>query len=102
MNRRNLILVLGIVAGVAMGHWLGSRGSALPLPGPTTAWAGTPVMVKNGETFVSTDGGNAYLWRREGDRIVLLNQCARVQGEGANAQEAQATYVSIPGVERGS
>lgn len=100
MNRRNLILVLGIVAGVAAGSWLGSGGSPADLlPGPSVAWAGTPAMVKNGETFVSTDGGNAYLWRREGDRIVLLNHCARVMDEG---QTGQATYVSMPGVERGS
>lgn len=99
MNRRNLTLILGIALGVAVGRWLGDRSAAELLPGPATAWAGTPTLVKNGETFVSTDGGNAYLWRREGDRIVLLNHCARLMD---NEQTEQATYVSMPGVERGS
>ena len=100
MNRRNLILVLGIVAGVLAGRQLGSdRGADALLPGPSAAWAGTPVAVDDGGTFVSTDGGNAYLWRREGDRIVLLNHCARLMDE---TQTGQATYVSMPGVERGS
>jgi hypothetical protein len=100
MNRRNLILVLGIAAGVLVGQQLGAgdRGVAL-LSGPSTAWAGTPVSVDDGGTFVSTDGGNAYLWRRDGDRIVLLNHCARLMDD---TQAGQATYVSMPGVERGS
>jgi len=100
MNRRNLILILGVAAGILIGRELGrdARMGAL-VPGPAAAWAGTPMAVENGATFVSTDGGNAYLWRREGDRIVLLNHCARVMDD---SQAEQATYVSMPGVERGS
>jgi len=99
MNRKNLILILGVAVGVLVGRELGrdARVDAL-LPGIGTAWAGTPAAVEDGGTFVSTDGGNAYLWRREGDRVVLLNHCARVVDE---TQPEQATYVSMPGVERG-
>jgi hypothetical protein len=99
MNRRNLILVLGIAAGVVVGQQLGASGRGEALLGPGAAWAGTPVAVDDGGTFVSTDGGNAYLWRREGNRLVLLNHCARLMDE---TQTGQATYVSMPGVERGS
>lgn len=100
MNRRNLILILAVAAGILVGRTMGRDGRAdALLPGPAAAWAGTPMMVEDGKTFVSTDGGNAYLWRREGDRIVLLNHCARVMDD---SQTEQATYVSMPGVERGS
>jgi hypothetical protein len=66
--------------------------------GASPAFAGEPVQVSDGATFVSTDGGNAYLWRREGNRIVLLNHCLRTGKDTGG----QATYVSLPGVERGS
>jgi hypothetical protein len=102
MNRGNLLLVAGIAAGILVGWQLGSdsdRGAATLLPGPAAAWAGTPMPVEDGGTFVSTDGGNAYLWRREGSRLILLNHCARLMDE---TQTGQATYVSMPGVERGS
>jgi hypothetical protein len=99
MNRRKLILIFGLAAAVLFGRELGrdARVDAI-LPGSGAAWAGTPMAVEDGGTFVSTDGGNAYLWRRDGDRIVLLSHCARVVDEG---QPEQATYVSMPGVERG-
>ena len=65
--------------------------------GPATAQAGHPVSIDEGETFVSTDGGNAYLWRRDGDRLVLVNHCKTVE-----STQGQTAYVSQPGVERGS
>jgi hypothetical protein len=97
MVRRSWILVLCVAVSFALG-WLSGGGGASPSLGVSPAYAGGPLEVGSSATFVSTDGGNAYLWRRDGDRLVLLNQCMRIQG----AAEGQATYVSLPGVERGS
>lgn len=99
MNRRNLWYLLGLAVALLVGRWWG--GTEVPvalLPGPAPAWADGAFPVSDGATFVSTDEGNAYLWRRDGNRIVLINHCQRIP-EGV---EGQATYVSLPGVERGS
>lgn len=99
MSRRNGFVALGLAAAALFGYWQGAGGSPAALvPGPSTALADGTLLVEDGETFVSADGGNAYLWRRDGDRIVLLNHCERID-EGVGGQ---ATYVSVPGIERGS
>jgi hypothetical protein len=46
--------------------------------------------------FVSTSGGNAYLWKRNGDRIDLVGQCAVVEED----VRGQASYLWLPGIER--
>ncbi len=97
MTRRVLI-----VGAIALAAFLGARfsGSESAVPavslGPPPALAGTPMAVAPGETFVSTDGGNAYLWRRTDDRIELVGQCVRVDPEAT----VQAPFVWLPGVER--
>ena len=98
MNRQNFLYVAGLAAALLLGQWLGGASSPALLPGATAAWADGATFVPDGETFVSADEGNAYLWRRDGDRIVLLNHCQRLP----EASPGQATYVSLPGVERGS
>jgi hypothetical protein len=50
-----------------------------------------------GNQFVSTSGGNAYLWRWNGERVELVGQCARIEQKGS----PQAAYVWLPGVEQG-
>ncbi|MCP5111222.1 MAG: hypothetical protein GY953_10340 [bacterium] len=96
--RRSLLLALLLVGlGVLLARApLG--GGTLPMPGPATAAAGEVLSVGDGESFVTSDGPNAYLWRRVGDRLELLGQAARSDG-GASGQ---AAYVWLPGVERGS
>ncbi|GJM44382.1 MAG: hypothetical protein DHS20C21_12240 [Gemmatimonadota bacterium] len=68
------------------------------LLGASPAFAGDVEEIAEGATFVSTDGGAAYLWRRNGDRIELIGQCQRTEGDS----EGQATFVWLPGVERRS
>ncbi len=94
-----------VLAGIALGlGFLVGRSQVAPNPGaafsiPATAVAGEVLSdVGPGNTFLSTDGGNAYLWRRTGDRIELLGQCQRAEGGDAG----QAGYVWLPGVERRS
>lgn len=84
---------------ICAGWWVGSR-SSLPAPlfAPAPAAAGEILEVEDGATFISTDGGSAYLWRRHGNRIELVGQCVRT----TDASEAQATFVWLPGVERRS
>jgi len=99
MNRRNLWYLLGLAVALLVGRWWGGAGPSVPLlPGATPAFADGAVSVAEGATFVSTEEGNAYLWRRDGDRIVLVNHCMRT----VDGPDGQATYVSLPGVERGS
>ncbi|MGQ0722318.1 MAG: hypothetical protein ACT4PE_12220 [Candidatus Eiseniibacteriota bacterium] len=99
MLRRSWVFALALALSFAVGHLTGGRDAAVPaVPGVTPAWAGDPMSIDDHATFVSTDGGNAYLWRRDGDRLVLVSHCMRME-VGA---EGQATYVSLPGVERGS
>ena len=99
MSRRNGFLALGLAVAALFGYWLGNGGSVAALvPGLSPAFANGTLMVAEGETFVSTAGGSAYLWRRDGDRIVLLNHCERIEA----GTTGQATYLSLPGVERGS
>jgi hypothetical protein len=98
MDRRNLLYLSGLVAALILGQWLGRAAPSSVPVGVSPAWADAPIFVDEGETFVSTDEGNAYLWRRDGDRIVLINHCLRL----AEGPTGQATYVSLPGVERGS
>jgi hypothetical protein len=97
-------VALGIAAGgllVVAGWWAGARSAPNAVPaalGVTPAWAGEIESVKAGEMLISTDGGNAYLWRRNGERIELVGQCVRTMG----GPEDQATFVWLPGVERRS
>jgi|GEM_PF-4606576 hypothetical protein len=53
--------------------------------------------VSDGEIFISTDGGNAYMWQRWEDRIVLLGLCSSIKGP-----TGQASYIWNPGVEKRS
>jgi len=102
MRARMVTLVATLGLAFALGGWWGTSRKAATAPllpiAPTPALAGSIASVKDGETFVSTDGGNAYLWRRNGDRIELVGQCVRTVG----GPEAQATFVWLPGVERRS
>jgi hypothetical protein len=99
MLRRSWAFALAVALSFALGHWSGSGDAALPMvPGVAPAWAGDPTLIDAHATFVSTEGGNAYLWRRDGDKLVLVSHCMRLEG----GSEGQATYVSLPGVERGS
>jgi len=98
---RGLITAGAAVAALALGMWMGASGPGegpIPALGPAPAFAGDIEAIGDGETFVSTDGGNAYLWRRNGDRIELLGQCSRIMDDS----EAQAPFVWLPGVERRS
>ena len=88
--------MLAFAAGLLAGRgFLGDSGSSLL--GATPALAGDAILVKDGQVFVTTDGPNAYLWSRSGDRLSLLGHCARTE-EGT----AAATFVWMPGVERES
>ena len=51
---------------------------------------------EDGGEFISTSGGNAYLWRRVGDQIELVGQCAQIEEDISG----QASYLWLPGVER--
>lgn len=53
--------------------------------------------ISDGEIFISTDGGNAYMWQRWEDRLVLLGVCSTTKGP-----QGQASYVWNPGVEKRS
>lgn len=103
MRFRNVTAAVILGTAFSLGGWWagsrdgGSRGT--PSFGPTPALAGDVVSVKDGETFVSTDGGAAYLWRRRGERIELVGQCVRTVADGSSEQ---ATFVWLPGVERRS
>jgi len=93
--KRILWISTGLVAGVLVGQWAGSdRGAVAPAIAEASNGA---MQVTDGATFVSTDGGDAYLWRRTGDTIQLVGQCRRTGDE-----LEQATFVWMPGVERGS
>jgi hypothetical protein len=99
MSRRSWALALALALSFAVGHVVGSRqGLPAVLPGVAPAYADGALQIDANATFVSTHEGNAYLWRREGDRLVLVSQCVRLEG----GSDGQATYVSLPGVERGS
>lgn len=50
----------------------------------------------DGGEFVSTSGGNAYLWRRVGNEIDLIGVCAQIEEDISG----QASYLWLPGVER--
>lgn len=96
MSRRVLWIVLALAVGVLGGRGLLGFGGGTPLA-PTPALAGNALSVEDGQVFVTADGASVYLWRRAGDRITLLGQCARTE-EGT----AAATFVWMPGVERES
>ena len=95
LNRTFWAGAAGVVAGALFVQTLGECPELGIVP---PVQAGEMMHVAEGETFVSTDGGNAYLWRRDGDRLVLINHCKTVE----SAQGGQSAYVSLPGVERGS
>jgi hypothetical protein len=95
--KRNLWVLAVLAIGVFAGHFL-SSGTDGGVLAPTPAQAANDgLFVADGQTLVSTEEGNAYLWRRVGDRIELVGQCART----TDSLE-QATFVWMPGVERGS
>ena len=98
MHARWIVTGIVGVAGVALGVLLSVSPEPAHLIGPTPALAGDLGQVAKGETFVSTEGGSAYLWRRNGDRIELVGHCQRL----AEDREGQATFVWLPGVERRS
>jgi hypothetical protein len=95
------ILVMGFLLLAAWGIGRATAPSApAQLPGFfPTAQAGEIVTgVSDGEIFISTDGGSAYMWQRWGeDRIVLLGVCSSIKGP-----QGQASYVWNPGVEKRS
>ena len=98
MSRRSLFFLIVFAAGLAAGRWLSEAGPQGSWLGPPAAHAGTEGMpLGDGAVFVTSDGPNAFLWRRAGDRLQLLGQCSRT-AEGT----AQATFVWMPGVERES
>ncbi len=64
-------------------------------------WGFEDDVVRHGlgghEEFISTSGGNAYIWRRTNDNeIELVGQCAVLEEDVSG----QASYVWLPGVER--
>jgi hypothetical protein len=99
MSRRNLLILLIFALGLGIGQALpdldpGIAGSWI---GPAPARAGdVAVSVGDGATFVTSDGPNAYLWERMGDRLVLLGHGSRTLEGTAE----QATFVWMPGVEQ--
>ena len=96
MSRRTLWIVLTFVAGALAGRYFtGAEGESFL--GATPAVAGQVLPIADGQTFVTSHEGSAYLWRRTGDRLSLLGECART-AEGT----AAATFVWLPGVERES
>jgi hypothetical protein len=95
---RHFLVGASIAAAFFAGRALAPRGLETITPNwPSAAYADDIVrhMTSEGE-FASTDGGNAYLWRWNGERIELVGQCSRVE----KAPEGQAAYVWLPGVER--
>ncbi len=117
MMARRFILVGLVAAAFIAGRAWPTRSpmdSALGLASPAhadelvreTGWPFTVVrddVVRPGvgtesgvDGFVSTSGGNAYLWKRNGDRIDLVGQCA-VEDEDVRGQ---ASYLWLPGIER--
>ena len=85
---------LWILAALGSAFWLGRAGVDAPV-GPTPAFAAETVAVHDGAHFVSTEGGTAYLWHFDGNRVELLGKTQSVDGA-----EGQAAYVWMPGVER--
>lgn len=102
MNRRILLLLLASLALFGLGRLSVGPGLLEIAPGipfaPPAARADIPVPAAEGDTFVSADGGNAYLWRVHENRIELVGQCARIELESRD----QARFVWLPGVERRS
>jgi hypothetical protein len=96
MSRRALWIVLAFAAGILAGRIPTGPGEGTMLA-PAAALAGDATAVADGQVFVTSSGGSAYLWRRTGDRLTLLGECARTS-EG----KAAATFVWMPGVERES
>lgn len=96
--RRLALFALVLVSGAFVGERLApSRTPSTPLFFPGSAEASEAIRgVADGEVFVSTEEGNAYLWKRIGDRIELIGQCSRVEG----GNSGQASFVWMPGVER--
>jgi hypothetical protein len=95
------ILLLG---SLLLAGWIIGRGTTpappASLPGISPSAAHASELLKGvsaGEVFISAEGGNAYLWQRWEDRIVLVGVCSSVKGT-----EGQASYIWYPGVERRS
>lgn len=102
MTRRIMLVLFASLVVFALGRLsAGSRaveGShAVPFA-PAAARADVPVPAVEGDTFVTADGGNAYLWRIHENRIELVGQCSRIEPESRD----QARFVWLPGVERRS
>jgi hypothetical protein len=93
MNRRSLLILLGLAAAFLAGRALAP--STEGLLGAAPAFAEGTLSVAAGDTFVSTDEGTAYLWRYDGNRVELLGATKVVEGA-----EEQATFIWMPGVER--
>ena len=88
--------LLAFAAGILAGR-IGTGPGEATLLAPAAALAGDTLSVSDGQVFVTSDGPNTFLWRRNGDRLTLLGECARTS-EG----KAAATFVWMPGVERES
>jgi len=95
--QRILLMGLVLLAGWGIGRGFAPASTAsIPGLAPSTAHASELLRgVSEGEVFISADGGNAYLWQRWEDRIVLVGVCSSVKGA-----QGQASYVWQPGVER--
>ncbi|MCA9752214.1 MAG: hypothetical protein KC591_08500 [Gemmatimonadetes bacterium] len=91
MPRLWTLLALAVAFG--LGRWL-AAGPAEILA-PPAAMASETVAVSAGQRLVSTDGGTAYLWHFDGQRVELLGVTKAVEGG-----EGQAAFVWMPGVER--
>jgi len=95
------ILVMGFLV---LAAWGIGRATAPASKVAQQALFPTPVQaaeivsgVSDGEIFISTDGGSAYMWQRWDDRIVLLGVCSTIKGP-----TGQASYTWNPGVEKRS
>jgi hypothetical protein len=99
MSIRHFLGAVILLGGAwAVGRFSSPSHSALPGLIPPASAAEILGGVSEGEVFISTDGGSAYLWRRVADRIELIGVSSRIE----KGPEGQASYVWLPGVERRS
>ena len=99
MNRRTLLVLGTLILGIALGRFLGSDPSpaASLSPFPQPVLAGEIVSgLGVGDTFVTTDGSDAFYWRVTENRLELIGCSRTTKGDD------QVLFVWLPGVERRS